>query len=33
MWLGDDAFISLVEANGRAQAAFFGVRFGSAFSA
>ncbi len=31
MCLGDDAFISLVEANGRAQAAFFGVRFGSAF--
>jgi len=31
MCLGDDAFISLVEANGHAQAAFFGVRFGSAF--
>jgi hypothetical protein len=31
MCLGDDAFVSLVEANGRAQAAFFGVRFGSAF--
>jgi hypothetical protein len=31
MCLGDDAFISLVEANGRPQAAFFGVRFGSAF--
>jgi hypothetical protein len=31
MCLGDDAFVSLVEANGRAQAAFFGVRFGSGF--
>ena len=31
MCLGDDAFISVVEANGRAQAAFFGVRFGGAF--
>ena len=31
MCLGDDAFFSLVEANGRAQAAVFGVRFGSAF--
>ena len=28
MCLGDDAFISLVEAGGRARAAFFGVRFG-----
>jgi Acetyltransferase (GNAT) domain len=29
LWcLGDDAFVSRVEANGRAQAAFFGVRFG-----
>jgi len=31
MCLGDDGFISLVEAKGRAQAAFFGVRFGSGF--
>jgi hypothetical protein len=31
MCLGDDAFISMVEANGRPQAAFFGIRFGSAF--
>ena len=29
--LGDDGFVSVVEANGRAQAAFFGVRFGSGF--
>lgn len=28
MCLGDDAFISTVEAGGRARAAFFGVRFG-----
>ena len=26
--LGNDGFVSRVEANGRAQAAFFGVRFG-----
>jgi hypothetical protein len=31
MCLGDDAFISVVEAHGRVQAAFFGVRFGRAF--
>ena len=29
--LGDDGFVSVVEAHGRAQAAFFGVRFGSGF--
>ena len=31
MCLGEGAFISVVEANGCAQAAFFGVRFGGAF--